>query len=84
MVILARYHCQNKWALFISQSHSSFSVLSMPHVHKLEARAFHKIIFYRMRLKLWWCTLYSKPVEEMCYLSYEDRFWPVAKICLTL
>ena len=52
----------------------------MPHVRKLEARANRKIIFYGMRPKLWWSSLYSKPMEEVCYLSYEHRYWPVAKI----
>ena len=28
-----------------------------------------------MRPKLW-CTLYSKPMGEVRYLSYEYRLWP--------
>ena len=52
-----------------------FFCVVTPHVRKLEARTNRKIIFYGMRPKLWLSSLYSKPMEEVCYLSYEYHYW---------
>ena len=58
-----------EWALFIIAKPFKFFVSSTTHIRKLAARANRKLKFYGMRPELWWYSLYSKPMEEVSYVS---------------